>query len=81
MTKDEILAQIKTLVAEQLGVSEDKVVPSAHYINDLGADSLGSVELFMSIEEAFDLDIPDEEAEKLRTVGETLVYIEDRLND
>ncbi len=81
MTKEEILAQIKTLVSEQLGVSEDKVVPGAHYINDLGADSLGSVELFMSIEEAFDLDIPDEEAEKLRTVGETLVYIEDHLND
>lgn len=81
MTKEEILAQIKTLVSEQLGVSEDKVVPAAHYINDLGADSLGSVELFMSIEEAFDLDIPDEEAEKLRTVGETLVYIEDHLND
>lgn len=80
MSKEEILAKIKALVSEQLGVSEDKVVPSAHYINDLGADSLGSVELFMSIEEAFDLDIPDEEAEKLRTVGETLIYIEDQLN-
>lgn len=80
MTKEEILTKIKALVSEQLGVSEDKVVPSAHYINDLGADSLGSVELFMSIEEAFDLDIPDEEAESLRTVEETLIYIKDHLD-
>ncbi len=80
MTTQEILAKIKDLVSEQLGVDKDKVVPEAHYINDLGADSLGSVELFMSIEEEFDLDIPDEEAEKLRTVGETLVYIENHID-
>ena len=78
MSSTEILAKLKELISEQLGVAPEKVVPDAHYINDLGADSLGSVELFMSIEEAFDLDIPDEQAEKLRTVGETVMYIEEQ---
>lgn len=53
-----------------------QVTPDAHFINDLGADSLGTVELIMSLEEAFDLDIPDDKAEQLRTVGDALIYIE-----
>jgi acyl carrier protein len=76
MTKDEILAKIREIVVEQLGVDAAQVTPEAHFINDLGADSLGTVELIMSLEEAFDVDIPDERAEQIRTVGDALIYIE-----
>lgn len=76
MTKDEILAKIRDIVVEQLGVDAAQVTPEAHFINDLGADSLGTVELIMSLEEAFDVDIPDERAEQIRTVGDALIYIE-----
>jgi len=76
MASTAILSKIQDIVVEHLGVSREKVTPEAHFINDLGADSLGTVELIMSLEEAFDLDIPDEQAEQLRTVGDTLVYIE-----
>ena len=76
MSKDEILEKIRGIVVEQLGVDAGQVTPEAHFINDLGADSLGTVELIMSLEEAFDLDIPDDKAEQLRTVGDALIYIE-----
>lgn len=76
MSKDEILEKIRGIVVEQLGVDAGQVTPDAHFINDLGADSLGTVELIMSLEEAFDLDIPDDKAEQLRTVGDALIYIE-----
>jgi len=76
MQKSEIMERIQAIVVEHLGVDVGLVVPDAHFINDLGADSLGTVELIMSLEEAFDLDIPDEKAEQIRTVGDALVYIE-----
>ncbi|MGV3523561.1 MAG: acyl carrier protein [Candidatus Sericytochromatia bacterium] len=76
MQKTDIMNKIRDIVVEHLGVNADQVTPDAHFINDLGADSLGTVELIMSLEEAFDLDIPDEQAEQLRTVGDALVYIE-----
>lgn len=76
MQQAEIMKRITAIVVEHLGVEESQVVPEAHFINDLGADSLGTVELIMSLEEAFDLDIPDEQAEQIRTVGDALVYIE-----
>ncbi|PIQ29009.1 acyl carrier protein [bacterium (Candidatus Blackallbacteria) CG17_big_fil_post_rev_8_21_14_2_50_48_46] len=76
MSKDEILEKIRSIVVEQLGVEASQVTPDANFINDLGADSLGTVELIMSLEEAFDIDIPDDKAEQIRTVGDALVYIE-----
>lgn len=80
MQKTDIMNRIREIVVEHLGVSADQVKPDAHFINDLGADSLGTVELIMSLEEAFDLDIPDEQAEQIRTVGDALVYIEQHAN-
>ena len=79
MNQAEIMKRIAAIVVEHLGVEEAQVVPEAHFINDLGADSLGTVELIMSLEEAFDMDIPDEQAEQIRTVGDALVYIEKHL--
>lgn len=76
MSKEEILEKIRGIVVEQLGVEASQVTPDAHFINDLGADSLGTVELIMSLEEAFDIDIPDDKAEQIRTVGDALIYIE-----
>jgi len=76
MKQAEIMGKISEIVIQHLGVAQDQIVPEAHFINDLGADSLGTVELIMSLEEAFDLDIPDEQAEQIRTVGDALVYIE-----
>src|SRR5687767_9446787 len=62
------------IVCGQLGVSRDKVTPETHFINDLGADSLDTVELVMELEEEFDISIPDEDAEKIATVGEAIKY-------
>lgn len=76
MNKSDIMRKISEIVIQHLGVSQEQIVPEAHFINDLGADSLGTVELIMSLEETFDLDIPDEQAEQIRTVGDALVYIE-----
>lgn len=76
MQKTDIMNRIREIVVEHLGVDADQVKPDAHFINDLGADSLGTVELIMSLEEAFNLDIPDEQAEQIRTVGDALIYIE-----
>ncbi|MEK7850364.1 MAG: acyl carrier protein [Deltaproteobacteria bacterium] len=67
--------KVKKIIAKQLGVNEDQVVPGASFINDLGADSLDTVELVMALEEEFDIEIPDEEAEKIKTVGDAVNYI------
>ena len=61
---------------EQLGVEADQVKPEAQFVNDLGADSLDTVELIMALEEEFDIEIPDDKAEKIKTVGEAVSYIE-----
>jgi acyl carrier protein len=68
--------RVKQIIVEQLGVDESQVEPSASFVDDLGADSLDIVELVMAFEEAFDLDIPDEEAEKIKTVKDAIDYIE-----
>ena len=67
--------RVKKIVCEQLNVSEDKVTPETSFINDLGADSLDMVELVMHFEEDFEMQIPDEEAEKIQTVGDAIEYI------
>ncbi|HMK31639.1 MAG TPA: acyl carrier protein [Terriglobales bacterium] len=71
-----IAEKVKQIVVEQLGVDEAEVTPSASFVDDLGADSLDTVELVMAFEEAFDLEIPDEEAEKIRTVKDAIEYIQ-----
>lgn len=70
-----IFDDVKKVVVEQLGVSEAEVTKQASFVDDLGADSLDTVELVMALEEAFSLEIPDEEAEKIKTVGDTVTYI------
>ena len=67
--------KVKQIVVEQLGVDEAEVTPSASFVDDLGADSLDTVELVMAFEEAFDIEIPDEEAEKIRTVKDAIDYV------
>jgi acyl carrier protein len=74
--KKESVEKVKQLIAEQLGVDEAEVTPSASFVDDLGADSLDQVELVMALEEAFDLEISDAEAEKIRTVQDAIDYIE-----
>lgn len=71
-----IAERVKEKVVEQLGVNADQVVPEAKFVEDLGADSLDTVELVMALEEEFGTEIPDEEAEKLTTVSEAVSYIE-----
>jgi acyl carrier protein len=72
----EIADKVKKIVVEHLGVEEAKVTPEASFIDDLGADSLDTVELVMEFEDEFDLNIPDEDAEKIQTVGDAIKYIE-----
>jgi acyl carrier protein len=69
--------RVKDIIVEQLGVNPDQVTPEAKFIEDLGADSLDTVELVMALEEEFGSEIPDEEAEKLQSVGDVIKYIED----
>ncbi len=66
------------LVSKQMGVPQGKITPQTSFINDLGADSLDTVELVMELEDAFDMSIPDEDAEKIKTVGDAIKYIEER---
>ena len=68
--------KIKKIIAEQLAVNEDEVKPDASFVDDLGADSLDQVELVMALEEEFNIEISDEDAEKIRTVNDTLKYIQ-----
>jgi acyl carrier protein len=71
--------KVKQIIVEQLGVDESQVDPTASFVDDLGADSLDIVELVMQFEEAFDLDIPDEDAEKIATVQNAIDYIEAKM--
>ena len=73
---DNTAAKVKEIIINELGVDPGKVTPEASFVDDLGADSLDTVELVMAFEEEFTIDIPDEEAEQLRTVGEAVAYIE-----
>ena len=75
MTAEEVAKKIRALITEQLGIEEDEVVPEAKFIDDLGADSLDTVELIMAFEETFDIEIPDEDAEKITTVQEAIDYV------
>ena len=70
--------KIKSIIAEQLGVKAEEVTPQASFIDDLGADSLDTVELIMALEEEFNVEIPDEDAEKMTTVGDAVPYIEEK---
>ncbi len=79
MNQEEILAKLKTIVMDRLSVDEDQIKPDASFVEDLSADSLDIVELIMGIEEEFDIEIPDEDAEKLTTVGEATEYIKSKL--
>lgn len=70
--------RVKKIIAEQLGVEEDEVTPEASFVEDLGADSLDTVELVMALEEEFEIEIPDEDAEKILTVGKAMDYIKEK---
>ena len=72
----EIATKVKSIITDKLGVEESQVTPEASFTNDLGADSLDTVELIMELEKEFDLSIPDEEAEKIVTVGDAIAFIE-----
>ena len=76
MSVENVQERVKNIIVEQLGVEADQVKPEAQFVNDLGADSLDTVELLMALEEEFDVEIPDEKAEKIKTVGEAIEYIE-----
>jgi acyl carrier protein len=75
----DIEAKVKQIVMDKLGVEESQIVPSANFIEDLRADSLDTVELVMAFEEEFSLSIPDEDQDKLRTVGQAIDYLKEKL--
>ena len=79
MTQEEIFEKVKGIIVEQLGVAETAVTMEASFIDDLGADSLDIVELIMALEEEFDTEIPDSDAEKVVTVGDVVDYIKDHV--
>ena len=76
MSDNSIEEKVRSIIVEQLGVESDKVTADAKFIEDLGADSLDTVELVMAVEENFDIEVPDEEAEKLQSVADVVAYIE-----
>ena len=71
--------KVRAIIAERLSIDESKITESSSFIEDLGADSLDTVELIMQLEEAFNIQIPDEDAEKISTVGDAVKYIEERI--
>jgi len=75
MSTSSIEAKVKSIIADQLGVGEDEIKPESSFIEDLGADSLDIVELVMAMEEEFEVEIPDEEAENIKSVGDAINYI------
>lgn len=78
-SEDKVEERVKKIIIENLGVEEDDVVAEAKFVDDLGADSLDTVELVMAFEEAFDIEIPDEDAEKILTVGKAIEYIKEKI--
>ncbi len=79
MSSEEVLEKVKGIIVEQLGVAENAVTMEASFIDDLGADSLDIVELVMALEEEFDIEIPDSDAEKVVTVGDVVDYIKENV--
>jgi len=80
MNNVDVEARVKEIIVEQLGVNADEVKNESSFVDDLGADSLDTVELVMALEEAFDCEIPDEEAEKITTVQQAIDYVQGHLN-
>ena len=78
MSEKSIEEKVKDIIVEQLGVTAEQVTPSASFIEDLGADSLDTVELVMAFEEEFGVEVPEEDAEKLQSVGDVIKYIEEK---
>ncbi len=77
MSEKSIEDKVRDIIVDQLGVNAEQVVKEARFIEDLGADSLDTVELVMAFEEEFSIEVPDEEAEKLQTVGDVVIYVEE----
>ncbi len=73
--------RVSAIIVEQLGVTKEELAPRASFIDDLGADSLDIVELVMAMEEEFDIEIPDDDAEKIQTIQDAITYIEERVKD
>lgn len=74
-----VFDRVRKVIVEQLGVEQAEIKPEAHFVNELGADSLDTVELIMALEDTFEIEIPDEDAEQLQTVGQVVAYIESHL--
>ena len=79
MADSNVEDKVKDIIVEELGVEREKLTSDASFMEDLGADSLDTVELVMAFEKEFDIDIPDEDAEKLRTVGDAMKYLHDKI--
>ena len=79
MSEQSVEERVINIVCDQLGTSRDKIAPETSFINDLGADSLDTVELVMEFEDEFGINIPDEDAEKIQTVGDAVKYIQEKL--
>ena len=77
-TMSDIASRVKAIIVDKLGVDENEVTPEASFTNDLGADSLDTVELIMEFEKEFDIQIPDDQAENITTVGQVITYIEEQ---
>ncbi len=76
-TDESIEERVKEIITKQMGADKEQITPETSFVNDLGADSLDTVELVMEFEDAFDINIPDEEAEKIQTVGDAIKYIKE----
>lgn len=79
MNREELVNKVKKIIMEKLGVDVKDITEESHFVNDLGADSLDTVELIMEFEREFNISIPDEDAERIQTVGDVIAYLEERL--